>query len=365
MTRSKTLSAVTLGVSLAVRAAASPAGDPALPPAPPTAESPHVGAGVLLHDQGDYDGAIREYQKALDENPADVVALYEMAFSYLAKKDCPQAIAVAEKGLKVGHGYAASLYLVIGGCRDDLGDPKGAIAAYEAGIAAEPTTALLHFNLGVTYSKLRDWRQARLAYEKALFLDPAHASSHLGLAEVYEKDGYKVPALLALLRFLSLEPASERSRGALASVDRVFHAGVTPGEKPGDLTVTIDSKAKTDEGDFGPLETGMLLAQAAQNAEQFEKTKSEPELTVGRLESQIGMLAEGGDLKTPGFAARHYLPFFRQLQQKGLARTFSYYVYQSSEVPGVSRWLAEHSKQVDDLKRWLAAPAAPAGMIRY
>jgi len=37
---------------------------------------------VALHDEGDYDGAIKTYQEILRENPDDVSAQYELGFSY-------------------------------------------------------------------------------------------------------------------------------------------------------------------------------------------------------------------------------------------------------------------------------------------
>jgi tetratricopeptide (TPR) repeat protein len=42
--------------------------------------------GVSLHDQGDYDGAIKKYESVLQINPDAVDALYEMSFSCLPKR---------------------------------------------------------------------------------------------------------------------------------------------------------------------------------------------------------------------------------------------------------------------------------------
>lgn len=56
--------------------------------------------GVAQHDRGNYDAAIRMYEEVLGENPNNVEALYELAFSYSMKKDYRKSLEVADKGAK-------------------------------------------------------------------------------------------------------------------------------------------------------------------------------------------------------------------------------------------------------------------------
>ena len=78
-----------------VRAQDAPTREPAVV----TAEEESIlRAGIDLHDKGQYDDAIAKYQQVLAKSPANVTALFEMAFSYMAKKDYDHALESARKG---------------------------------------------------------------------------------------------------------------------------------------------------------------------------------------------------------------------------------------------------------------------------
>lgn len=314
--------------------------------------NPHVVAGLALHDQGDYDGAIREYARALAANARDVEALYETAYSYQAKRDYRKAVEVAQRGVAIDGPYRPLLYLILGTCRKDLGDPRGAIEAYRKGIAGNPRLPMLPYNLGVAHAGLKEWDAARLAFRNAVALSPSHPGSLLGLSQAYEATGYRIPALLALLRFLSVEPDTVQSRGALATLERLLSPGA--GRRA----------AKTDEGDFGPIETALAPTEAAHRIDVESKRKPEPELTVGHLDAQLRLIASvGAPRGEAGFARDTLLPFFRDLGSSGQTTAFAFLVYQGSTLPGVDGWLKAHAQEVTRLRIFMAAYRWPAPKV--
>src|SRR5215470_1124933 len=107
--------------------------------------------GISLHDRGDYDGAIRKYQEVLSENPDDITAIYEMGFSYFARRDYKQSLETAYKGVQYKSKSLPGFYTLIGNNLDQLNDHEKAIKAYKAGINLFPDYGQLHFNLAVAY----------------------------------------------------------------------------------------------------------------------------------------------------------------------------------------------------------------------
>src|SRR5437773_453841 len=86
--------------------AAWPALVAAQPSGPPTrvssastpAEDATIEAGTRLHDQGEYDQAIAKYEEVLKLSPANMTALYELAYSFAANKEFEKSLAAATRG---------------------------------------------------------------------------------------------------------------------------------------------------------------------------------------------------------------------------------------------------------------------------
>jgi tetratricopeptide (TPR) repeat protein len=88
---------------------------PSLTPAPQTDMHRNLlQEAVRLHDKGNYDGAIAGYLEILKENPDDISALYELGFSYFAKRDYQKSLEIANKGAQHKSDLLAGFYTLIG-----------------------------------------------------------------------------------------------------------------------------------------------------------------------------------------------------------------------------------------------------------
>ena len=88
----------------------------------------------------------------------------------------------------------------------DLKQYPNALAAFQSALRLKPDDATLHFNLGITYSRLEQYENAVNAFKEALRLKPdlALASNSLGLA-YFNLDRYS-EALAAHKEAVRLEP---------------------------------------------------------------------------------------------------------------------------------------------------------------
>ena len=99
-----------------------------------------VRAGVLLAQKGDYDGAIREFRKALEINPEMGEAHFDLAGALMQKGEVGPAIASLRAALKVAPKWAEAHYqlgraLLIEGQREQ------AIAEFRTAIEQDPAHA--------------------------------------------------------------------------------------------------------------------------------------------------------------------------------------------------------------------------------
>lgn len=303
---------------------------------------PAIAEGVRLHDEGQFAEAVAQYQQALVNDPASVLARYEMTLSYIAMKDYAAALEVAREAVLVEHRLRPKLYMLIGTVQDETGDSAGAIATYKEAIALEPSYFLLYFNLGITYLRQEDHDQASAQFQSALMLNPEHASSHFYLAYSHEQQTLRSWAILAYTRFLLLEQQTQRSEMAVAAIHELFTAGYSKDDESGDVKLTVDigsAKAKSEQ--VAAMDLALLLSQAA--AQSDEPADHPPE--IERLLTAILIMTELGEDEAQDFVQSYYVPYFVALQQQSLLEAAGYMALQSTS-EAASNWVQENATQV-------------------
>jgi tetratricopeptide (TPR) repeat protein len=86
------------------------------------------------------------------------------------------------------------------------GDLAGAIASYEASLAAFERNAAAHSNLGYVLEKLGRLDDAIREQRRAVELEPTLAAAHYGIGTALALQGDREGAATALRRYLALEP---------------------------------------------------------------------------------------------------------------------------------------------------------------
>lgn len=127
--------------------------------------------GELCHRLGRIDEAVETFQKAIELNPEDVL------------------------------GYSALLEL-----QEDTNDLVAAIDIYKRIIEKRPNSALLHYQLGLTYARIKSNPLAIVELETALKLDPRMIRAHYILALLYIDENQIQNAVKSLEQYLQKKP---------------------------------------------------------------------------------------------------------------------------------------------------------------
>lgn len=309
--------------------------------------------GVRLHNKGEYDAALLKYAEVLSINPDSVEALYESAYTCFEKKDHKCSIEFSSRAAQYKSESLPHIYVQLGSAYDELGQRDKAVEVYKHGIKLFPGTYLLHYNLALTYRRIAKESEAREETKQSALLNPDHPSSQLMLAHIYMNAAYKTPALLAACRFLVMEPRSQRSAVALDIIRRVLDGNVSRGKNAKTINIFIDEKpSKTDEGDFGRVELFYPLLKAASMTEK-NQNRTQAELTVESFSKILKLLDETPPRANDSrFPVRYYLPYYAEMSKRGYVEPFAYYILQSSGMPGVSEWLAQHHDKVSEFLTW-------------
>jgi tetratricopeptide (TPR) repeat protein len=349
--------ATAFALLLAVSAAAQ-VPEPKLQPTSATqAQKDIIKEGADLHDKGDFDGAIARYEQVLKENPNDIEALYEMSFSYFAKKDYQKSLEISQRAAQYKSNLLPIIYGQIGNAFDELGDSKKALEYYKAALKLDPSLFLVHFNMAVMYARAGKLTEARESCKQSALLNPNYGSAQRLMGAIFDKDGYRVPALLASSRFLILEPNTKRSEAALQAITKIMEMGVSDGGDGKNIHIFMDPKTKKDEGDFDGVTLLMSLMKAADLTEENKK-KSEWERRVHNFETLFAVLGEQKTDKSK-FTWKFYAPYFVEMKAKGHVEAFVYYIHQSSSTREVGDWLNQNRDKVASFLSWSKAYAWP------
>ena len=339
-------------VALTASVAAQESPRPSKVPVPPTApQVEKLKAGVRLHDQGNFDGAIALYAEVLKETPDCIVALFEIANSYHQKRDYAKALEYATLGAAYDSPQLASFYLALGSIYDDMGDSTRAIDTYKRGIAIAPSS-LLHFNLGITLERLNKDDDAKVHLKQAALLNPNHSSTHAELGKLFMRKGLTSQGVLAVSRFLVLEPASPRTGDAYRAWIEVLRRSVSR-EADGKMTMSVNPTGDVaSEGDF--LQQDLLIGISRASAMAQSEGKTQAQILVAQLDGWFAMLASDKVTDRSAFAWSYYAPYFIELQKRGYTEPFVYWVSQRTDLPGVREWVAAaaNRQRANEFVQW-------------
>jgi tetratricopeptide (TPR) repeat protein len=145
------------------------------PPVSDESDGDLVTRGIEKAKNGDLDGAIADFDRAIKADPKNDAPYYNRAQAKWLKKDAAGAIADYTHAIELGSTNPAA-YNNRGNARSENNDPDGAIADYTRAIELKPDYARAYYNRAVTKEAKGDNTGAEADFTMARKLDPKLAS---------------------------------------------------------------------------------------------------------------------------------------------------------------------------------------------
>ncbi|MGB1217118.1 MAG: tetratricopeptide repeat protein, partial [Saprospiraceae bacterium] len=199
----------------------------------------HYNNGVALHQSEQYVAAIKEYQRAIEQDAKNPKYHYNMAVAYYDLKEYKNAISNAGTALSLKPDYAEA-YTIIGHSYLDRGDFADAAAHYEKAVLNDSKSVNAHifaaqaydkmkryddvikhyktvekkdpqnlrvlFNIGLTYFKTREYGNSVIYFEKVIAVKPDQEDALLNLAAVLGRAGRFEEALKYAHQLIEIRP---------------------------------------------------------------------------------------------------------------------------------------------------------------
>ena len=307
--------------------------------------------GVALHDQRRYADAISMYERALELDPRNAFAGYEMAFAYQASGDLPACIDAASGALERGDAsgarayYISGLFVILGSCHSASGDSEHALQVFRDGLQRFPDNYSLHFNIAITLGKSGELENAQQHLATAMKLDPGQPSPYYMLGEILHRQGHQPAAMLAYVAFLQHEFNTERSYRAAATLINSMYAPKTDDDAP---VITINVEDDLTRG-FPGLQMAYYSAKIARTSDdKIAEPLGENLANALHVFLRMASVVEFND-GDGSFVAEHLLPKTVRIAEAVVAEPFAWFVVVTARVPGAKEWMQAHQDEVDQL----------------
>ncbi|MGE5197428.1 MAG: tetratricopeptide repeat protein, partial [Deltaproteobacteria bacterium] len=132
----------------------------------------HNNMGYAYQSEGNFDGALVEYKKAIELKPNLLDAYNNLGTIYQRIGRSQEAIDTYNTILKIDPAYVKA-YNNIGVIYNEMGKTEDAIAVYKKALEINPNYAYGYFNLSTIYFHIGKSEEARVAYNRALEIDPS------------------------------------------------------------------------------------------------------------------------------------------------------------------------------------------------
>jgi tetratricopeptide (TPR) repeat protein len=140
----------------------------------------HNNLGNVLHQKGNVDEAIVQYQKALEINPANAEVHNNLGNILLEKGQVDEAIAHCQRALEINPDNSPA-HNNLGNALLQKGQVDEAIAHYQRALEISPDIAMVHNNLGGALFQKGNVDEAIAYYQKALQIEPDFAKARHNL----------------------------------------------------------------------------------------------------------------------------------------------------------------------------------------
>ncbi|MBN2372423.1 tetratricopeptide repeat protein [bacterium] len=206
------------------------------------------GMGYLII--GQYDRAIEEFQKIINDDPDNMAAYFHLGWAYEEKGDIGQAEVFFKKVIEIDPGHSdvynhlgliqylrgewdqaltafktsldlfeyAEVYYNISLVYQKKGMNGDAVKAIKKAIELDPDYAEAWNQLGNLYMESGDIQGAAEQFEKAIDLDPEHVTAHNNLGLIYSRMGQTEDAIKEFHEAARLDPNSAEAHNNLGSL---------------------------------------------------------------------------------------------------------------------------------------------------
>jgi tetratricopeptide (TPR) repeat protein len=281
-------------------------------------------------------------------DPESFFPVYETGYVHYAQKEYKRAIAVLE--LVLDHeNVEDQAYQLVGNSWDNLGKPKKALAAYEAGLKKFPKSGKLYLETGTLYAIQKEYDKALQFYEKGIKAEPDLASNYYRAALIYASSSEKIWNVLYGELFMNLERNTPRTVEMGKEMFETYKKSVTI-ENDTAYSVHFSKRANVMyAGDAAPkLPFSAIYEITFATSLAGEKVLDLPALVRTRMRFTDLYFKNNLQDQYPNVLFNYQ----GEIKEAGHLEAYNYWLLGDGDVPAFKKWLADHKEDYAAFADW-------------
>lgn len=159
--------------------------------------------------EGDTDGAKKAYEKAIEIDPKNIEAYYQLAL--IESKNTDKSLYYFNKIIEIDPSLASDVYYNIAVLYSLKKDTKKVNEYISKAIKADPKSLKPYYFMALYWEEIGDFKKMLEAYQKIIAIEPQNTEALLRLAELYISTGSIELAEVYLKNVLSYDPSNSKA----------------------------------------------------------------------------------------------------------------------------------------------------------
>ncbi|WP_375509532.1 tetratricopeptide repeat protein [uncultured Nostoc sp.] len=184
--------------------------------------------GVNKYDAGNYEGAVEDFNQAIELDPKNALAYNRRGDAYYRLGDYEQAQADSSQAILLNP-QDANAYFDRGFALSELGKYKEAIADYTQAINLNSEDAFAYYGRGLARTQLKDNKAAIGDFNKAIALKPQYTEAYLQRGILRRRLRQRLEAIQDFDTVIKMNPSDAKGyyqRGLTQSINKQKYAAI-------------------------------------------------------------------------------------------------------------------------------------------
>lgn len=300
-----------------------------------------------LAQNGNYELAKIELNKALDINKNDDKILSELAFCYYQTSNYNTALKYANRLIELKTPLGGDGYVVRCASLEAIKQQTEAIKAYRQGLELYPENKQLNYNYALFNLGKKEFELAEYYATQSVLISKWEPDTHYLLYRIAEAQNNRPKALLALTYYAHLIQDVEKSDKAYKAIVKLWRENsTTEGQK-----IIRQVGSNTDVTGFGEIEK-TISESSATIIEKSSPTVELQNLIVAN-EKLFALFKDSKTTHKDDFWWSFYGTFYSQISVKNYAKYSTLFIAQNSYKAEVLSLITMDIEQFSEFTYWL------------
>ena len=172
--------------------------------------------GLALHQLGQYQAALKDFDSAISFNPNNPQSHYNRGNALQEIKQYEAALRSYDQAIALDPSNA-EIYNNRGNTLQEIKQYEAALRSYDQAIALDPSNANAHYNQGNALQEIKQYEAALRSYDQAIALNPSNAEAFNGRGDCFYELGEINQARDSYRFAIELNPNFAEARLGLAA----------------------------------------------------------------------------------------------------------------------------------------------------